>query len=222
MLKKHQRIIIKTSTNSIVTSSNSVVDKHDSKPSTQDTAIRDLKPIFFVCRFFGQAPYTISNTSISLSSIGVIYSGMVMIYSVYLIWQHSKVLYYENMDNKLKYLIITRIILLLLNTCAETILSILWHGKLQNFLSKTYYNSKVEKLEEKKNNYFLTISLILIIVIMTFHICMSVISYLFQKYAIVYFTMNQAMAFSLLKFLSIMMILRRRFQNLNEYLMAGL
>ncbi|XP_051171692.1 uncharacterized protein LOC127288342, partial [Leptopilina boulardi] len=43
------------------------------------------KPIFFISRFFGVSPYTITSTKISISNAGVIYSGILLIYYIYII-----------------------------------------------------------------------------------------------------------------------------------------
>lgn len=194
--------------------------------SLEERTIHDLKPILYVSRLFGIAPYSLTNKKISLSNIGVIYSGVVIIFYVYVLFDRIKSYCHEVVDVKLKVLSIARLVLLVLTLCIDIVLCIYWDRKMQNSLYNTWYYEKMIKFKRKKPYSFRKFTWILTIVNVTFFIFIGILSYKFDKAegqsAIVYITLYLAMTFGVLKFLLIANIVCRRFQDLNSHLADGL
>lgn len=200
--------------------------KTNFKHSFDDKTIHELKPIFFVCRIFGMSPYTISNEKISLSNIGVICSGIFVIYHFYVFFYRAKIYYYDNVDLKLKTLSIIRLLLLTLAICVDIILCIYWDRKMQNSINNTWYYEKMIKFQKKKKYNLVIITWILTIVNVMFFLLMGSLSFFFDNSegtgALVYVQLYLSMIFGIIKFLLIVIVICRRFQNLNGYLIKGL
>ncbi|XP_043474701.1 uncharacterized protein LOC122506531 [Leptopilina heterotoma] len=202
---------------------NSNVNKENVKSkyfhSIKESTIRDLKPILFICRLFGVAPYTISSTSISKSQTGVIYSGVIVIYYLCVISARLKVVYSQNIDVKLKILTLARITFLVLTICADAILCIHWDQKFQNCLENIWSYEKVFKSDKKGSNLIVVISWTLSIVTMSFYLFMAIMSYLYDNdrglVALIDITIFPAITFSILKFLLFVIVIRKMFRNLN-------
>lgn len=218
----------KTGTNISVINCN-VVNKKRVKTnylqSLRENTIRDLKPILFICRLFGVAPYTISSSSISKSQSGVIYSGVIVIYYLYVIGVRLLVVYHQNIDVKLKILTLARITFLVLTICADAILCIFWDEKFQNCLESIWSYERVFKSGKKRSLLIVVISWTLSFVTMSFYFFMAIMSYLYDNdgglVALIDITIFPAITFSVLKFLLLVIVIRKMFQNLNLYLMEG-
>lgn len=206
----------------IVNSSKNIKNEDYSEPSElKNTAVRELRPILLACQLMGMPCYSLSKTN-TLFKIGIIYSSLIIIFNIFALYTLGKSVYYEAMDKKLKILILCGFMLLLVNICADIALSTLGHVKLENLLSNTFCDKKFEK---KGRNYFLPISIFVIFVITIFFLLMAALPFLFNEInimsSVLFITANQALAFFIFQFLSIVVVFRKKFQHLNSALVEG-
>ena len=193
---------------------------------SKEELIRDLKPILFISRIFGLAPYSISNMNLTFSKIRVAHSGLFVIFISYVLYERSNLYYYySHLDYKLRLLSILRSVLTVLCVCIDTVLSVLWYRKLQKFLNHIWCYDRTIKSNIKKNNSFVIRSWILIVFCMILIHFIGGLTYLCEvdhlKSAIIYTVIYQHFTIGILKFLILAAIIHIRFQNFNRSLMKG-
>lgn len=205
---------------------NKLVHSESAENLAESKTIRDLRSFLSICRLFGLAPYTMSSRKISLSQTGTIYTGIIIIYYVYIIYLRTNVVFNEEIDFNLKVLTIGRIMIMLTTTCVDALLCIYWDKKLQNCLNNIGYYEKLLNLEEMRTNRFVIITWMLIFGNLILYSFLACLSYLFDNddglIALIYLTLFLSMTFGILKFLIIVIIIRRRFRYFNSYIAKGL
>ena len=193
----------------------------------EDTLIRNLKPIIWVSRVFGYAPYSITNSALTLSKINVAYSGLCIILYIYITYERFYLYYYfSNTDRKLKILSIIRTLLTVSCVITDIVICIIWDRKFQNFLNYVKYYDLAVKSEDEKKNSFLTKSWTLLVTNIFCVAFIGILSYFCEidevKSSIFYLIIYFALTWSIFKFMNAATIIFIRFRNLNRLLMEGL